>query len=88
MTLEEIQEAFPIGCRIQRTDARYFAIITGHCRYNSSGHHSGKYYAVYDIEGGCQGSSWPEYMALREPLTPLELDLKRYIDEEMKQLVG
>ncbi len=90
MTLEEIQEALPVGCRVMICGEH--ATVVSHHLYSDRGdrRRHNTYYVGYKRDKALYGTehTWPEEMTLLKPLTPLELDLKRYIDEEMKQLVG
>ncbi len=89
MTLEEIQKAFPIGCRIKLDYAREVqGVIVLHERYpDYPGERlSGHYYATYIRDIGLRESAWPENLVIIKPLSPLEQSISDYIAAEKKEL--
>lgn len=87
MTLEEIQKAFPVSSAVRYRGSGEIGAVTGHRVYNyPADPRSGQSYVNYKVHPFGDNSAWPEDLILIKALSPLELDIKAYIDEEMRQL--
>ncbi len=90
MNKEEIERTFPIGSRIVN-DTHYAddpGTVESHVQYVHSGSDRHlTYYLTWRNSAGAH-SSWPEFCRVIKTLSPLELSIQAYIDEERRQLVG
>lgn len=89
MTLEEVQKAFPIGARVKLSSrlGDRAGVVFEHRVYEWQGDiRNGQGYVGYKEDEAYHDYAWPEDLTVVKPLSPLEISIKTYIDEEMRLL--
>lgn len=82
MNRQEIEKAFPVGSRVQLWTKEIGEVLS-YVEHLSERRH---YLRVWLEDRKYELGTWPEYATLLRPLSPLELDIQAYIDEEMRLL--